>query len=174
LGTLKTAFSRSVYCAGQTICLPVTKAGGGGFFGSKSTTLEMVGLLLPFVSDPKSLVGQHIVLGVDNTSVVYAWPKRYCKKDPETSLLICVLHVIEAYLHCKIYVTHVRRMSTAMAALADALSRESSMSAAVHSKLAGLPVSRPKGQLRLWLESPVLDWHLPLKILENVKALCEK
>jgi hypothetical protein len=36
----------------------------------------MVGLILPFVTKPSELVGQHIVLGVDNLSVVYAWQKR--------------------------------------------------------------------------------------------------
>jgi hypothetical protein len=71
----------------------------GTFFRSKSGTLETVGLLLPFITNPEQLVGKHIVLGVDNTSVVYAWHKRYSKRDPETSL-IRVLHVIEAYLHC--------------------------------------------------------------------------
>jgi hypothetical protein len=150
------------------------KSREGAFFGSKSGTLETVGLLLPFVSNPKYLVGKHVVLGVDNTSVVYAWHKRYNKHDPETSLLIRVLHVIEAYLHCKIYVTHVRRMSTKMAALADALSRESTMDSVLRSSMEGTPISRPWGQLGLWLEAPFLDWDLPLKILEDVKALCKK
>jgi hypothetical protein len=95
--------------------------------GAKSGTLEMVGLLLPFLTILQLLRGRHVVLGVDNTSVVYAWPKRYCKNDPETSLLIRTLHVLEAYLCCKIYVTHVKRMSTPMAVLADHLSRESTI-----------------------------------------------
>jgi hypothetical protein len=53
--------------------LMVSKKGQGGkFFSSKSGTLEMVGLLIPFITQPSVLAGQHIVLSVDNTSVVYA------------------------------------------------------------------------------------------------------
>jgi hypothetical protein len=150
------------------------KSRGGGYFGSKSGTLEMVGLLLPFVTSPKTLIGEHVVLGVDNTSVVYGWQKRYCKNDPETSLLIRVLHVIEAYLECKIYVTHVRRLSTEPATLADALSREATTNDAVRAAIANVPIFRPWGQLSRWLEAPLLDWNLPLKILDDVKKLCNE
>jgi hypothetical protein len=149
------------------------KGRSGAFFGSKSATLETVGLILPFVTNPAELVGRHIVLGVDNLSVVYSWQKRYCKNDPETSLLIRVLHVIEAYLHCKIYVTHVRRLSTRMAALADSLSRESTSTQDAMVALEGVPISRPWGTLGRWLENPVLNWNLPLEILNDVKTLCK-
>jgi hypothetical protein len=132
----------------------------------------MMGLLLPFVTSPKTLIGQHVVLGVDNTSVVYGWQKRYSRNDPETSLLIRVLHVIEAYLQFKIYVTHVRRMSTKHAALADALSREATTEGNIRAAMAGVPIHRPWEQLGRWLESPVLDWDLPLKILADVKTQC--
>jgi len=98
----------------------------GTYFGSKSGTLEMVGLLLPFLSKPKQLQGRHILLEVDNLSVVYAWEKRYSKEDAETSLLVRCLHVIEVQLECKIYVSHVRRCSGKIATLADSLSRRSS------------------------------------------------
>ncbi len=158
----------------QTPSLSRDKGRGGAFFGSKSATLETVGLILPFVTKPSELVGQYIVLGVDNLSVVYAWEKRYSKNDPETSLLIRVLHVIEAFLHCKIYVTHVRRLSTRMATLADCLSRESTTDQEVLDELAGVHVARPWGQLGHWLEHPLLDWNLPQKILCDVKSLCEK
>jgi hypothetical protein len=134
----------------------------------------MVGLLLPFVTMPKTLIGKHILLGVDNISVVYGWQKRYSKNDPETSLLIRVLHVIEAYLQCKIYVTHVRRMSTKPAALADALSREATITPDVSEVIARVPLHRPWGQLGHWLESPALDWDLPLKILNDVKYQCNQ
>jgi hypothetical protein len=149
------------------------KSRGGSYMGAKSGTLEMVGLLLPFLSVPQMLKGRHIVLGVDNASVVYAWPKRYCKNDPETSLLIRTLHVVESYLCCKIYVTHVKRMSTPMAALADHLSRESTITPADRACLTGARIHRPWGKLGHWLENPVLNWNLPMEILEDVKTLCK-
>jgi hypothetical protein len=134
----------------------------------------MVGLFIPFVSFPKILRGRHIVLGVDNISLVYAWSKKYCKNDPETSLLIRSLLVIEAFLHCKVYVTHVKRLSTEMAALADRLSRESTITAEDRSRLDDVQVHRPWGRLGAWLEDPVLNWDLPRQILQDVKTLCEK
>jgi hypothetical protein len=146
----------------------------GTFMGSKSGTLETVGLLIPFLSCPETLRGRHVVLGVDNISVVYAWSKKYCKDDPETSLLIRTLHVIEAFLHCKIYVTHVKRLSTNIAAMADRLSRESTITTEDRFWLDRVPVHRPWGNLGAWLEKPVLNWNLPLLILEDVKSLCAK
>jgi len=89
----------------------------GVFFGSKSGTLEMVGLLLPFLTQPGILRGQHVVLEVDNLEVVYGWQKKYCREDAETSLLLRCLHVIESFIECKIYVTHVKRCSTHVANL---------------------------------------------------------
>ncbi len=38
----------------------------------------------------------------------------------------------------------------------------------------GMAVAQPWGQLGLWLESPVLDWDVSLKILKDVKTLCKK
>jgi hypothetical protein len=70
-----------VYTVGIVRCpfplLTRDKSRGGIYMGVKSGTLEMVGLLLPFLTVPQLLRGRHVVLGVDNTSVVYAWPKRY-------------------------------------------------------------------------------------------------
>ena len=73
----------------------------GIFFGSKSGTLEMVGLLLPFLSTPKLLIGKDIVLEVDNMGVIYGWRKRYSKGDAETSLLIRSLHVLGIWYTCE-------------------------------------------------------------------------
>jgi hypothetical protein len=74
----------------------------GAYFGSKSATLEMVGLFLPFLTQPQNLTGKHVVLQVDNSAVVYAWQKKHTVQDPETSLLVRSLHVLEAFLECKI------------------------------------------------------------------------
>ncbi len=65
-------------------------------------------------------------------------------------------------------------MSTKPAELADALSREATMDADVRAAIAGVPISRPWGQLGRWLEAPVLDWDLPLKILDDVKKKCDQ
>jgi hypothetical protein len=45
----------------------------GARLASKMTTLETLGLLLPLLSVPALLAGQHVVLGVDNIGVVFGW-----------------------------------------------------------------------------------------------------
>jgi len=143
----------------------------GAFFGSKSGTLEMVGLLLPFLSCPKKLIGHQIVLEVDNMGVVYGWRKRQCKGDAELSLLIRCLHVLEALLECKIYVTHVKRCSTHVAILADNLSRKSTSTSATMKSIEGKLRTVKSKSLENWLQWPTLNWELPQQICEDVKLL---
>jgi len=143
----------------------------GSYFGSKSGTLEAVGLILPFISYPKDLVGKHIVLQVDNTSLIYGWDKRYCKNDPETSLLLRVLHVVEAFLPCKIYVKHVKRCSNTMSDLVDQLSRKSSTTDSTLFSVRNTQKYNPSGHLLKWLENPVMDWSLPDKIIVDIVKL---
>jgi hypothetical protein len=111
-------------------------------------------------------------LKVDNKAVVFGWQKKYTVKDPETSLLLRTLHVIEAFLECKVYVTHLRRMTTEIASLADHLSREKTTTAEIRASLSSVPWVTPTGALVNWLRDPLLDWDLPLKVLGDVKTLC--
>jgi hypothetical protein len=64
-------------------------------------------------------------------------------------------------------------MSTRVATWADCLSRESTTPLVTVGALNGVPISRPWGALGNWLEKPVLNWNLPLEILEDVKKLCK-
>ena len=143
----------------------------GVFFGSKSGTLEMIGLLLPFLSCPKKLIGHQIILEVDNMSVVYGWRKRHCKNDAELSLLIRCLHVLEILLECKIYVSHVKRCSTYVATLADNLSRENTSTKASMDAIKGKLCFVKSKALENWLTWPTLNWNLPLLLCEDVKLL---
>ena len=143
----------------------------GGWFGTKSGTLETVGLLLPFLSNPKELSGNHVVLEVDNLGVVYAWYKKHSKNDAETSLLIRCLHVLEAYVACKIHVMHVKRCSNKIAVLADNLSRNSTTTKDIWNKIKKKEISLPDGFLNSWLKNPVLNWDLPLMLCKDAKKL---
>jgi hypothetical protein len=141
----------------------------GKNFASKSTTLEMIGLLIPFLSIPWKLWGRHIVLEVDNTAVQYGWQKKYCKNDPETSILIRALHIVEAFLHCRIYVQHVKRISTDMAKLADSFSREETTTAECKMKTNHLEMRKIEGAILDWLKNPLLDWDLGLKLVNEIQ-----
>ncbi len=145
------------------------KSSSGAYFGSKSTTLETVGLLLPFFGLPRELAGRHVLLRVDNMAVVYAWQKKYCCDDPETSLLIRCLHVLEPLLQCKIYVQHLRRVSNKVAEVADSLTRTSTTSQSVLAELKNAQWFTAEGPLIEWLENPVVDWTLPTKIIDWLK-----
>jgi len=141
---------------------------GGKSFGFKSTFLETVGLILPFVTEPELVRGRHVVLQVDNLAVVYAWKKRYCKNDAETSLLIRVLHTIEAKLECKIYCEHLPRKSCPAAILADHLSRESTTTKKELDMIKHVQWRSLRGRIRGWLDNPVLDWNLPIAVCNKL------
>jgi hypothetical protein len=47
------------------------KDGKGAKFENKTTTLELVGVILPYLLIPEKLVGQHIVMKVDNTACIF-------------------------------------------------------------------------------------------------------
>jgi hypothetical protein len=49
--------------------------------------LEAMGLLLPFLSVAWAVRNRHVILEVDNISLIFAWEKRYCINDPEASVL---------------------------------------------------------------------------------------
>ena len=57
----------------------------GRSFGSKSTTLEAVGMLLPFLAFPDRVRGKSIVFKIDNMAVLFGWYNGYVKQD-ETAL----------------------------------------------------------------------------------------
>ena len=146
----------------------------GHWWGSKSNALECVGLLLPFVTNPKMLKNQFVILYVDHISLIYAWEKKYCKNDEETSILIRCLHVLEAFLEVKVFVEHVKRMLNDMAVLVDHLSRESSTTVRDLERIESVPRLSPGGALIEWVAKPCLDWDLPNKLIIDVQKLLEK
>jgi len=129
---------------------------------------EMVGLLLPFFVIPRKLQFRNIKLLVDNQAIVWAWEKRYMKNDVLASILIRCLHVLEAYLPCKIYIEHVPRMSNSLAKLVDSLTRDSTTTMDMKMYLSHPVPSIPKC-FENWLNKPITDWSLPLKIVNEIK-----
>ena len=53
--------------------LAETRDEKGAFFGSKSTTLESLGMLLPLTTFPEKVWGRDIFFMIDNTAVMYGW-----------------------------------------------------------------------------------------------------
>ncbi len=141
------------------------------YYGSKSTTLEMVGLLLPFLTAPSLVAGKHVVLEVDNAAIWHGWAARGVRGDVSASILIRALYLISYYLGSTVHVKHVPRKSTWASALADALSRESSTGRHHWAAISDAAL-QPEAPVILldWLASPSEDWDLALSLLSHVQS----
>ena len=87
-----------------------------------SAVLEAVALLLPFCCNPCDLKNKHVNLITDNISCMFAWENKIAKDEVVNSLLQ-TLHLFEAALPCKIYITHRKRRSDKFTKIADNCSR---------------------------------------------------
>ena len=96
----------------------------GVFYGSKTTTLESVGLLLPLIVFPDLVMGRDLVFYIDNQAVMYGWQSGYVKNDRSASEVLKAAQYLGAFLGATIHVAHVPRMSHSLAKMADELSRK--------------------------------------------------
>ena len=95
----------------------------GCYFGSKSTSLESIGVLLPFLTFPEVLQNKQVVFRVDNTAVLWGWKTGYVNNDATATEILKCVRYIAGYLGTRVFIEHVGRMSTEMASLADEMSR---------------------------------------------------
>ena len=146
----------------------------GSRFGNKSTTLEMVGLLLPFLLIPEVLRHQHVVLKVDNIACVYGWENKAVKGDSSASILIRSLHLINSYLTCYVHVSHLKRATTWESKMVDSMSRATTMTRQQEKLLASFQEYRAPSCFLDWIENPVKDWNLAFRLLNFVKQQIEK
>jgi hypothetical protein len=146
----------------------------GAYFGSKTTTLESIGVLLPFLTVPSELCGKHLVFTVDNIAVVYGWDNRGVKFDDSASVILLAVHLISSYLGCTVHITHSPRRSTVWEELVDNLSRKSSRSADDWRKVKHAVKSKVSGAFMEWIKNPTTSWDLPYILLGEVKRVIEK
>ena len=146
----------------------------GRWWGCKSNALECIGLLIPFLTQPDLLKNRFVILYVDNISLIYAWEKKYCKNDEETSILIRCLHVLESFLEAKVFVEHIKRKSNDMAVLVDNLSRKSTTTVKDLAAINEVIWLTPGGSLASWAAGPTLDWSLPVKLLADVTKILDQ
>jgi len=138
-------------------------------YGCKSTTLELIGVLLPILTVPHLLQGREICLHVDNLATVYGWENRAVAKDSSASVLIRALHLIATFLGCIVHVTHLPRMSSPNARLADRLSRKCTTTGRDKAKIRHALKPKIPRALRRWMEAPRADWNLPYELLQEVQ-----
>ncbi len=145
--------------------------GEGRRFGNKSTFLEFVAILLPFISIPWRLKNQHIVLETDNIGCVFGWESLRSKEDMLTSILIRCLHQISFRLGSIIHLRHRPRLTSWESATADRMTRDATMSAADRKLLESFKNVRAPVWFLQWLSAPSEDWSLCNKMLKHVDSL---
>ncbi len=143
-------------------------------FSDKSTTLECIGLLIPLLITPDLLVGRHVVLCVDNMACVYGFKNGQLKNDESASIMIRSAKLVAAYLGSVLHIEHVPRRSCWEAELADNLTREKMTSFIERRVLAHFTCKEIPRAMLDWLDEPVNDWALPLRLLEHVQSTLNK
>ena len=139
-------------------------------YGCKSSTLEAIAAILPFLTIPSILRNRDIILLTDNESVVYGWLSRRIPQDTSASIFIRALHIISVFLNCNVTIRHLPRMSTPAATLADQLTRDSTTQATQRRAIHEALQPQPPQPLIDWLSNPSEDWSLPLRLLDHVRT----
>ncbi len=153
--------------------LKTHKDNKGRSLGLKTTTLEFLGLILPFLAIPKNLKNQHIVLEVDNISCIFAWENKYSKEDDYASVLVRSLSLITAFLGSKVYIRHLPRVSNWQASMVDRMSRKTTTTSSDLRLLESFNVFETPPVLKRWMENPSDDLTLALDLLSLVEEKCD-
>jgi hypothetical protein len=139
-------------------------------FGCKSSTLEAIGLILPFLCCPNILVGREVTLLTDNEALVYGWDKKRVPHDNSASIFLRTIHIISAFLGASVEIRHLPRMSTPSAELTDALSRSSTTKECHREAVSQAAPTTIPPMLLDWLQDPHEDWNLPMTLLRYVQS----
>jgi hypothetical protein len=141
----------------------------GSHFGSKTATLEMIGVILPFLLIPNQLAGQHVVLKADNLACVYGYTNHYMKGNVCASILIRALHLISAFLGSVLHVEHIPCHSTWESTTADNMSRKTTTGFLEEQILGRYKDLQPPKVLLDWLNNPTEEWGFAQKLLGHTK-----
>jgi hypothetical protein len=143
-------------------------------FGNKTSTLEIIGMLLPFILIPEKLKNKHVRVFTDNAACVYGMKDGYMKRDEYASIFIRAITLISGYLGTVVHTMHTPRRSTWEAKMADNLSRHTTTSLLenqILGRFKNLPVPET---LTNWLNNPTDDWSLATRLLSYVMSICHE
>ena len=140
----------------------------GKNLGSKTTSLEFTGILIPFLLYPEELRNKHVVVQVDNLGCYYAWENGYAKEDDTASILVRTLVLVAAKLSCVVYLVHLPRESSWESRLADRLSREKTTKSAESDLLKGFEKRKIPRSFKEWMRHPTEDWQLPIRVVSEI------
>jgi hypothetical protein len=141
----------------------------GAQMSNKTVTLELIGILMPFIVIPKKLCNRYIVVKVDNVGCYYSWINRQATNDAMASILVRALHLISNFLACDVHIEHLPRLSTWQARMVDRMSRKETTTRGDREILVKYGGGETPHCLVRWLKSPGENWGLCLELLEHVK-----
>jgi len=136
--------------------------------GSKTTSLEFAGIILPFLLFPEKFRHQHVVVEVDNMGCYYAWENGYTKEDNTASMLVRLLVLLAIKLCCVVHMKHLPRESSWESRLADRLSREHTTRWEERNLLNRSEKRELPDIFREWLKNPVEDWDMPTRLVMSL------
>jgi hypothetical protein len=142
--------------------------------GSRTTTLELIGLLLPFLMVPKLVRGKHAVLKVDNTGCYFAWHNKTVAGEKKASILAMGLVLMSAYLECYVHVKHLPRISAWDAIMCERLSRDRTTSNNDRKLLSSFGNLQAPSVLTSSVDNPTEDWNMAYRMFDHVIETVKK
>jgi hypothetical protein len=140
-------------------------------YGDKTTTLEVIGMIMPLLLVPETLANNHVKLMVDCFGTVYGMQNKMAKGDNSASVFIRAAFVIAAYLNCTLHVQHLPRVSDWGAQVTDRLSRAATTNRQDLMLIRSFSNRKVPSCLVEWFDDPKPDFSLVLKLLDHVKSI---
>jgi hypothetical protein len=140
----------------------------GAHMGSKTTTLEIIGVLLHVLLFPELVKNRIVVFETDNMACYFGWQNKYVKEDAVASIIVRALALLEPLLNSEFHIQHVPRMSSWEACVVDRLSRKSTTTLYDVKLVKSFKCDDLPECMSHWLINPSEDWELPLKIVKHV------
>ena len=145
------------------------KACDGKSLANKTTSLELLGAVLPLVTDTANVLGKSIVVHVDNIACHYVWKAGYSNQDPLATTIVKMISHLTAAMAVTLFIEHVPRCSTPEAIIVDTLSKGDLSPLVYLTKHAGFQVlPRIPQALLNWINNPIPDEDLGPRILKEL------
>ncbi len=142
----------------------------GKFIGCKTTLLEIIGWILPLYHMIQTIKNKRVLILVDNVASVFGYENGKSRQDPWASFMLNAINFVLVRNQVKLYVQHLRRVSTFQAILADALTRKDKQGIAFVQKQ-NTKISRGwPPALTSWMKNPTLNQNFKHELLNNFET----
>ena len=138
--------------------------------GNKTTTLELIGWLVPMYHCISTIKNSHILLQCDNAATIFGFERGRSRADQWASTILTAIADICCEFNIYLHVEHLRRCSNQASNYADWLSRDDQKGKDLINMLDtplffGFPPS-----LLDWMDDPKDDFHLGSRLITDFRA----